>query len=196
MSKTRMSHRVSFAMTLWLTLVWLTVFSSIAPVTILSGVLIAVLVQLVLPMPRTSDIWHLRAGYLTVLVLRFMWNLVLAGLQVSGLVLSGKKHEDGIVECNLASDNPVYATIVAAMSSMVPGTVVLEVEHQKKVMYLHCLDLPKQGWAAGVRKTVAQQEKRVLLAFGTDRAVVEAGYGKYLPLASRRLGEREEGEQE
>ena len=143
-------------------------------------------------MPKTADVWHLRFGYLTALILRFMWDLVAAGLQVSGLVLSGRKHEDGIVECNLASDNPVYATIVAAMSSMVPGTVVLEVEPQKKVMYLHCLDLAKQGWAKGVRHTVAEQEKRVLLAFGTDRAVVEAGYGKFLPIASRRLGEEQE----
>ena len=194
MSRTAVRHRVSFAMTLWLTLVWLTVFSSIAPLTILSGILLAVAVQLALPMPRTSDVWHLRPGYLTALILRFMWDLVLAGLQVSGLVLSGRKHKDGIVECALQSDSPVYATIVAAMSSMVPGTVVLEVEPQKRGMYLHCLDLAKQGWAPGGRRTVAEQEKRVLLAFATDRAVVEAGYGRYLPIASRRLGEEREGE--
>lgn len=195
-SKRRKLRVVSFGMTVWLTLVWMAAFASIRPITILSGILVALLVQAVLPMPLHKDVWHLRFGYLFVLVIRFAWDLVSAGTQVASLVLSGKHHKDGIVECQLKSKNPVYATIVAAMSSMVPGTVVLEVKPKQKVMYLHCLDLPKQGGAAGVRATVAEQEKRILLAFATDKAVIKAGYGNYLPISSRRHAKKSDRAQD
>lgn len=184
---------VSIAMTLWLMAVWVAVFSSVSWLVLLSGFLLALLVQVVLPMPNSPGIWHFRLLYAITLVLRFVWDLVRAGVQVAGLVLSNGSHEDGIVECRLRSGNPVYMTIVAAMCSMIPGTVVLKVDPASKTMYLHCLDLPGQGGLAGVRDATEKQEKRVLLAFATNRAVVEAGYGKYLPLAQRRLGRAEAG---
>lgn len=184
---------VSMAMTLWLMAVWIAIFSSVSWLILLSGFLLALLVQVVFPMPNSRGIWHFRPLYATTLVLRFVWDLVKAGTQVAGLVLSNGTHQDGIVECRLRSGNPVYMTIVAAMCSMIPGTVVLKVDPASKTMYLHCLDLPGQGGAAGVRDATERQEKRVLLAFATNRAVVEAGYGKYLPVAQRRLGAAEAG---
>ncbi len=175
-------RRVSIAMTLWLVAIWVVVFSQISWIVVLSGVLFAVVIQLVLPMPTHRNLWHFRVGFLIILVTRFVWDLVHAGVQVSGLVLSGKPHEDGIVECQTRSGNPVYMTIVAAMCSMIPGTVVLKVDPGKRAMYLHALNLPAQGGVEGVRSSVASQEKRVLLAVATTPAVVDAGYGNSLPL--------------
>lgn len=195
------SHRkphVSFAMTLWLVGIWLIVFSDISWLVGLSGLLFAILVQVLLPMPTHPHLWHFRFGYAIALAARFIWDLVVAGVQVSWLVLSGKNHDDGIVECRLKSDNPVYMTIVAAMCSMVPGTVVLKVAPRQRRMYLHALNLPTHGGPDGIRRSVAEQEKRVLLAVATNRTVLEAGYGKYLPLASRqeaRLSKRKQSSQ-
>lgn len=175
MSKRSLSSRVSLSMTAWLLLVWVAVFSSLAPLTLLSGLVLALAVQLILPMPSHRGVWHLRIWPTVVLVTRFIWDLVVAGVQVSWLVISGRDHPDGIVECRMRSNNPIYATIVAAMTSMIPGTIVIQIDLTKQVMYLHCLNLPIQGGADGIRQATAAQEERVLLAFGTDQAVADAG---------------------
>lgn len=177
-------RRVSVAMTVWLVIVWTFMYPAFSWLVLISGVIFAVLIQLIFPMPSHRNMWHFRIAFVVPLVLRFVWDLVRAGVQVSGVVLSGRPHEDGIVECRTRSSNPVYMTIVAAMCSMIPGTIVLKV--QKNVMYLHALNLPGQGGPEGVRESVAGQEKRVLLAMATDAAVVDAGYGNYLSSFARK----------
>ena len=189
-------QNVSVPMTLWLLAVWVIVFQSLSWVTIISGLLLALAVQLVFPMPGSHGIWHVRILYLTTLILKFVWDLVRAGIEVSGIVLSNRDHPDGIVECRLKTSSPVYLTILAAICSMVPGTVVLRVDPTERTMYLHCLNLPGQGGADGVRKAVAAQEKLVLLALATNRAVVDAGYGRYLPLVARKVTPPVEAQQE
>lgn len=180
----RLGH-ASVSMTLWLIAVWVAVFASASPVVLITGLIVALSVQLVFPMPNTPGTWRVRPVFLVVLVVRFVWDLVVAGLQVSGLVLSNRPHKDAIVECATDTDNPIYLTVVAAMCSMVPGTVVLEVDPKGKRMFLHALDISAQGGATGVRDAVAGQEKRVLLALASTSAVVQAGLGRFLQVSSR-----------
>ena len=170
-----LSQRVSVAMTVWLLLVWIAVFSSAQPLVLLSGVVLGILVQLVFPLPLQRHLWHVRPLAFLALAIRFIWDLIVAGLQVSWLVVTGKRHEDGIVRCPTLSGNPVYMTILAAMSSMIPGTIVVKVEPAKKVMYLHVLDLGAHGGVAGARKEVELQEKRILRALAPNSVLRETG---------------------
>lgn len=168
-------RRVSGAMTVWLLLVWIAVFSSVQPLVLLSGVVLAALVQMIFPLPLQRNLWHVRVGHFLILALRFIWDLIVAGAQVSWLVVTGQEHEDGIVRCPTRSGNPVYMTILAAMSSMIPGTIVVKVQPSEKVMYLHVLDLKTHGGVAGSRKEVEQQEKRILLALAPNEVLREVG---------------------
>lgn len=173
-----MPGRVSTAMTLWLTLVWVAVFASVSPLTIVSGILTAALVQLVFPMPSHRGIWRFRPLLSLYLLVYFAYDLVRAGLQVSRVALTGRDHDDGIVRCDLRSDNAVYMTIVAAMTSMIPGTIVVEASQAKRALYLHCLDLEAQGGVQGIREATWQQEKRVLFAFAPRKVLQETGLWK------------------
>ena len=170
-----LKSRVSVAMTLWLLLVWIAVFSSVQPLVLLSGVVLGVLIQIIFPLPLQRRLWHVRIGAFLILALRFVWDLIVAGAQVSWLVVTGKQHEDGIVRCPTLSGNPVYMTILAAMSSMIPGTIVVKVEPFEKVMYLHVLDLKAHGGVQGVKKEVEDQEKRILLGLTPDDVLRETG---------------------
>lgn len=167
--------RASFAMTFWLTLIWVAVFASLSPLTLLSGVLVAVVVQLVFPMPKQKGLWHLRPLAALYLLVYFMYDLVRAGLQVSRVVVTDRVHDDGIVRCDLRTGNPVYMTIVAAMTSMIPGTIVVEADQREKAIYLHCLDLEAQGGVQGIRDATWDQEKRVLLALAPNQVLRRVG---------------------
>lgn len=157
--------QVSVPMTLWLLLLWLAVFRSITPMHVAGGLLVAFAVQLLFPLPTSTHLWRWRFFPVLYLAVRFGWDLIVAGLQVAWVVVSGKTHDDGIVRCDLRSNDPVYMTIVAAMTSMVPGTIVVEASRERRALYLHVLDLRTHGGIAGVRRAVRAQEARVLLAF-------------------------------
>ena len=179
----RVRRHVSFSMTAWLLIVWLTVFGSLDWIVVLGGVLVAIGVQVVFPLPIMPALWQLRPLSFIVLAVRFLYDLLVAGVQVSWLVVSRHPHEDGIVKCPVRSDNPVYMTMVAAMTSMVPGTIVIEASRDEKELYLHVLDMKTHGGIAGVRREVYAQEKRVLLAVAPWKVLVETGLAR-----SRRNG--------
>ena len=175
--RTRVTRHVSFSMTAWLLVVWLAVFGSLEPVTILGGLVVALAVQVVFPLPIAADLWHWRLLPLLHLTVRFIWDLIVAGSQVAWIVVTGNDHDDGIVKCEVRSNNSVYMTIVAAMTSMVPGTIVVEASRSEHALYLHVLDLAAHGGVTGVQQEVLQQEKRVLLAFAPDKVLDECGLG-------------------
>lgn len=181
--------RVSLAMIFWLTLIWIAVFASVSWLTVLSGILVAVLVQLVFPMPSQKGLWHIRPFAFLYLLVHFIFDLVKAGLQVTRVVLTTRQHDDGIVRCDLRSGNAVYMTIVAAMTSMIPGTIVVETDQREKALYLHCLDLEAQGGVQGIKDMTWAQEKRVLYAFAPNKVLEETGLAEpERSLASRIVG--------
>ncbi len=172
---TRVRRHASISMTIWLLLIWLAVFRSLDWLTVLGGLLVVVLVQLIFPLPSMPGLWHLRPFAFLHLLGRFIWDLVWAGAQVSWIVVSGRHHDDGIVKCSVRSSNPVYITIVAAMTSMVPGTIVIQASREEHALYLHVLDLPAHGGIEGVRQEVLNQERLVLLAFAPNSVLEETG---------------------
>lgn len=177
---TKVKRHVSVSMTVWLLAVWIAVFRSVEPAVVTGGLLVAIVVQLIFPLPVNKDLWRVRVGPFLYLALRFNWDLISAGVKVSWVVLTGKDHDDGIVKCEVRSDNPVYMTIIAAMTSMVPGTIVVEASRQDRALYLHVLDLEAQGGIEGVKQAVLAQEKRVLIALAPRKVLVETGLWKGL----------------
>lgn len=175
---------VSFPMTAWLLVLWLAVFGSVTPLNIVGGLIVSLAVQLLFPLPTSSHLWHWRIFPLLYLAARFVWDLIVAGAQVAWIVVSGKDHDDGIIRCDMRSDDPVYITIVAAMTSMVPGTIVVEASRETRSLYLHVLDLEAHGGVEGVRRAVRAQEARVLVAFAPRAVLYDCGL---LPPAPRKI---------
>lgn len=160
----RRRHRVSFTLTAWLTLVWVLVFASLDLMVLVSGVLLALLVQWVFPLPHITHMWRVRPVACVVLVARFVWDLLVAGAQVSWVVLRGRSPRNGWVQVSLRSGDPVHMTIIAGMTSLVPGSVVTGMDVSERRLVLHILDIDAQGGEAGVVASVLAQEQRLLAA--------------------------------
>lgn len=156
---------VSWRLTVWLLLVWVMVFGSIDPLTLLGGVLVAVAVQWAFPLPRIPGRWTLHPWSALVLLGRFAADLVRAGLQVSWVVVSGRKVDNAILRVDLRSSDPVHMTIVSGMTSLVPGSIVVRVDRLVGRIYIHVLDVEGRGGIEAVRRSVLDQEDRILRAF-------------------------------
>lgn len=169
------THRISLTLTLWLTVLWVLVFTSVEPMVLVSGVLVALAIQWLFPLPHITHTWRVRPVALAVLVARFLWDLLVAGAQVSWVVVRGRSPRNAWVRVRLRSGDPVHMTIIAGMTSLVPGSVVTDVLVEEHRLDLHILDVDAQGGEAGVVASVLAQEQRLLAAIAPHLLVSEEG---------------------
>lgn len=161
----RLIRNTSWKMTLWLLLVWLALFRSIEPVVIIGGILVALLVQWVGPMMRVGALGRIRFVPLLALIARFAWDMFMSALHVSKLIVTGKRYRSGFVSINLGAVSDMELMISAAMTSLVPGTLVIDVNRHESdadgSMYLHVIDMEASGGEHGVREMITKQTARI-----------------------------------
>ena len=158
-----------------LVLVWCLLWADFRPGTLIGGALVAVFVVLVFPLPPMGLTVRPRPWPLAVLVLRFAGDLMVASLQVAWIAVAPRSRpRGGIVAVPLRPAPEVLLVAVAELSSLVPGSLVVEIDMERRVLYLHVLDLKRSGGPEGVRKATQLLEQRVLRAFGSESAGVSA----------------------
>ncbi len=167
--------RVTVTYTLWLFFIWVAAFGNVEPLTLVGGLLVAFIVQWSFPLPLRTGIFVFRPFRALWLAIRFLYDTIRAGLHVSWLVLRPEPRRDAIIAIATRTDNPEYLTILSAMTSLVPGTIVLEVDPVFRYIYLHCLDVDFQGGVEGVRAAVRAQEARILQALAPNSVLIETG---------------------
>lgn len=174
-----LARRFSVLLTVWLVLVWLLVFGRFDLVTVLGGLLVALATQLLFPLPHHRRMWHVRPWHLTVLAARFLSDMMRAGVQVAWVAVSGAAHRDAILRCELRSRDPVYVTVLAAMTSLIPGSIVVQIDAERGYMYLHSFDIDRHGGIEELRRATRNQELRILLAFATRDELDAAGLSRH-----------------
>lgn len=167
--------RMSVLFTAWLLFIWLAAFGTASWMSMAGGLLVALAIEWFFPLPHQSGTWHIRPLRLLKLVAKFLWDLIRSGIHVAYLVLVPKQREDAIIRCDVRSINPVYISVLVAMTSLIPGTIVVQVDRPHKRIFLHVLDLQHQGGAEGVRQAVHAQETRILWAIAPNSVLIETG---------------------
>ena len=164
---TRPSRRVAVqpSSIVGLTLVWVVLWRELSPLVVVSGVLVAIAVCLVFPLPPVRLFLRVRPVALVVLVLGFLADIVRASLEVSGVVLRRRPVRNAVVAVDLESSSDFVLTGVAMMLSLVPGSVVVEVRRSTHTLYLHVLDTPDVESAERFRRRALELEQRFLRAF-------------------------------
>lgn len=153
-----------------LTVVWLILWGSVSPLTIVSGLLLSWLITVAFPLPPVH--WAGRFSLLGAVLLlwHLLKDLVVSSARMVYLALSPKVQLNaGIVRIDLHTDNDLYQVATAELISLVPGTVVVEVVRQPRRLYLHAIDLFDDDAVAAVRRNAELVESRVIRAFGSKQ---------------------------
>lgn len=156
---------VQWPMTVWLTLVWCALWGDASLKIVLSGVVVALAVCLVFPLPRLRADGVVRPGATLVLVGRFLVDIVVASVRVVVITLRPGPPRSAILEVDLASSSDLVLTVVAELISLVPGSMVVEARRSTHTLYLHVLDAPDRHAVERSRASALAQEQRVLRAF-------------------------------
>ena len=170
-------HRASGlrpATLLWLTLVWMALWGDLSLFHLLAGFGVAVLVCVVFPLPSLRMHVRIRPLRLVWLVLHFVADVVKASIQVAWTTLQlGRDPRNAVIEVDLRTPSDFVLTLVAEMTSLVPGSLVVEARRSTHTLFLHVLDARDEAGVARMRRDVLALERRVVLAFGTETEHLE-----------------------
>ncbi|PFG35023.1 Na+/H+ antiporter subunit E [Sanguibacter antarcticus] len=175
----RRSLRAHWPSIVWLTAVWMMLWGEIAWGNLVSGLLVASVVTVAMPLPAIDFHGRLRPLALAHLVVRFAIDLVNASVQVTMEAFRfGRTPRGAVVGVRLRSSSDLYLTLVAELSSLVPGSVVIEANRLTGMLYLHILNLEAYGGVEKVRDDVHALEDRVMRAIASDDELSRAGIAR------------------
>ena len=178
---TRLRHQVPLAA--WLVVVWMLLWGTWSWANLLSGVLIALTVLTLLPLPHVVGGSRVRPVPVLVFLGHFVADLVVSAAEVAWQALRpGGVERTAIVRVQLCADSDLLLTMVAEAISLVPGSLVLDLDREHRVITLHVLPARDLADVERTRAHVVVVERRLVRAFGspadlaalerTERAVV------------------------
>lgn len=156
--------------------VWVLLWGDLSWANVVGGIAVGVVVIVLFPLPRITTRGTLRIGPFLALAGRFIVEVFTASFQVAWLALRpGPQPRGGVVGVKLRNPNDVFLTVTAEITSLVPGSVVVEAHRRTGMLYMHVLDLEASGGPEGVRTATLNLEARVLRAFATDAVLLRLG---------------------
>lgn len=159
---------------LGLLLTWMLLWREFSWLSLVSGVVVSIIAMRLFYLPpvilagRFNVWWALRyLGY-------FLWHLALASVQVAWLAIKpGPPPRTAIIAAKLRTRSDFVLTLVALTISLIPGSLVVEVDRFGSTLYLHVLNTPTQREIRLMRAQIARIERLLVRTLGS-RAEVEA----------------------
>lgn len=157
-------------------LLWCLLWGGIDLKNVLGGVLAAVLVFVLFPMPPTGHELTLRPLRFTHLVLRFLWDVAVSAVQLSWFAIRPQPvPPSSVVAVKMASRSDFFLTFTGVLCTLIPGSVVVEAQRATGMLFLHTFAAGTQEEVEEARQRVLGQEQRLLWAVGRREVLEEAG---------------------
>ncbi|MFC3505152.1 Na+/H+ antiporter subunit E [Micromonospora krabiensis] len=152
----------------WLVLVWNLLWGEFTWGNLAAGLLVGGAVLVFFPLPPVTFGGRVRPRWLLAFVGRFVVELVLASIHVARIAVQpGFRPRGGIIAIPLRVRTDLNMALTAEAVSLVPGTLVLEVDRDNAVLYVHVLDVRRPQDLAENRARVLDIERRIVRAVGS-----------------------------
>ncbi|MGI9001480.1 MAG: Na+/H+ antiporter subunit E [Pseudonocardia sp.] len=171
----------------WLTLVWVLLWGTFTPLTVVGGVLAAVVVTGLFRLPPAPDRLPFRPLRLLGLAGYLVYDLVVSAGEVSWQTLRrGPDSRGAIVAVPLLSASDRVVIVVANAFTLSPGTMGLQIDRDHAVWYVYALGPRDRAGVERARRRAMDMQRRVLVALGSPAEIAEAE--RQLAEVARRTG--------
>lgn len=157
------------------TVVWCLLWGGFSASDVLGGLLAAVLVHLLFPMPVSSRELTVRPLPLAWLLVRFAVDVVVSSLQVGWYALRpAGQPRSSVVAVPTATRSDLFMTLMAMLMTLVPGSVVVEAQRSTGILFLHFFGVSTPEEVEQARRSAHRQELRLLRAVAHRDVLREA----------------------
>ena len=174
-SPVRGAARDRIVAALGLTVIWVLLWGRPSWINVAGGLLVATVILGVFPLPQVTIAGRVHPVGLIRLAVRFVADLVVASAQIALLAFRfGRVPRSAIIAVRLRAPSDLNLTLTADALSLVPGSLIVEVDRAEGVLYVHVLGMRHHGEAEGFRQSVLDLEARIVHAFGStaDRRLI------------------------
>lgn len=171
MSRVRGVRRHPYIL-LWLAAVWVGLWGAPTAANVLGGLLVAVVLLVLLPLPESPTRSRVRWPALLRYLGFFAVELVRASLVVVWQVLRpGAELRQAVIAVDGMGASDLLLTVVANSISLTPGTLTLEVDRDRSVLYVHVLDVGGPEGVERARRSIERLERLAILALGSQECL-------------------------
>lgn len=165
----------------WLTLVWVLLWGTFTPLSIVGGVVVAVAVLAAFRFPPPAPALPIRPLRLLALVGYLVYDMVVSGAGVSWQTLRyGRDARGAVFAVPLLSDSDRVVTVIANALSLSPGAMALQIDHEHDLWFVYALGPRDRAGVERARRRTMDMQRRVIAALGTpeELAAAEAGLAR------------------
>jgi multicomponent Na+:H+ antiporter subunit E len=155
---------------------WCLLWADFSLANLLNGLIVAILVVTLFPMPPLQSEIALRPLHAIWFTIRFLADLFTSAALIASYALrpSGSP-PSSVIAIHLRSRSDLFLTLTAEVLSLIPGSIVVEAQRTTGTLYLHVIGAVTDEDRERSRRTFLQQEVRILRAFASRATLEEAG---------------------
>jgi multicomponent Na+:H+ antiporter subunit E len=165
----------------WLTLVWVLLWGTFTPLSIVGGVVVAIGVLASFRFPPPAPFLPVRPLRLLALVGYLGYDMVVSGAGVSWQTLRyGRAARGAVFEVPLLSSSDRVVTVIANALSLSPGAMALQIDHEHGRWFVYALGPRDRAGVERSRRRTMDMQRRVIAALGTpeELAATEAAMAR------------------
>ncbi len=183
----RLRHQLPLLV--WLVLVWNLLWGTWSWANLISGLLVALGVTLLLPLPPVVGGARIRPAALLRFLVHFVVDLISSGALVAWQTVRPTGIDrSAIITVQLRTDSDLLLTILTESLTLVPGSMVIDLDREHRTIALHILHVRDESDVERQREGVLAEEDRVVRAFGSpdEIAALDSAPGTGLAGTGRR----------
>lgn len=175
---------------LWLIALWMLLWGQFTPLALVTGIVVAFVVTRVFRLPPVELSGRVNLWYGAVFVVAFLASLVRSSLTVAWQVFSPRPPGAALVAVRMRVDDDLIMTHVAVTASLIPGSLVLDADRDRRILYLHVIGVHSEADAELQRQSVLRWEARIVRAVGSREQLAQIRADKPISPRDARTGGR------
>ncbi len=153
----------------WLVLVWVLLWGNASVANIIGGLIVALLITLLLPLPVVPVEGRVHPVSLLRLLFVVAYELVLSSLQVAWLAIKpGPPPRSAVLRARLAIKSDLVLALAVNIITLIPGSMVLEIDQERRLVYVHVIDVGSEKAVARFYRQIEQMERLLVATFERD----------------------------
>ncbi|WP_164234030.1 Na+/H+ antiporter subunit E [Microbacterium hydrocarbonoxydans] len=151
----------------WLVVLWMLLWAQFTVLSFLTGLIVAVFVTRVFRLPTVELSGRINLWYAALFVVQFLFAVLQGALSVAVQVFDFRRQPGAaIVAVPLRYADDLMMTHVSVVSSLIPGSLVVEADRDRRILYLHVIGVRSMADVDRQRDGVLRWERRIVRALG------------------------------
>jgi multicomponent Na+:H+ antiporter subunit E len=150
----------------WLMLVWILLWGTLSAANVISGLAVALVITVLLPLPVVPVEGGVHPLTLLRLIGLVAWYLALSSGQLAWLAVKpGPPPLSAVLRARLAIKSDLVLALAVNIVNLTPGTIVLEIDQVRRMIYVHVIDVGSERAVNRFYRQIEQIERLLVASF-------------------------------